>query len=321
MSRADSGAADPRPAAGPGRKMRASAGASSADDNDRDRILDRGYRAYAGPRSGLKGSFRSVMVYSVRSSLGLGRSARHKILPWLSIVFAVVPAVVMVGISVALDVAETFDTESLFGYHEYYGWIGLTLIFFCGMVVPEILVSDRRNGMLPLYLSTPLERWSYLSAKAAAVALTLCVITIGPVLLLMVAHTLEGSGPDGLSSWLTTFLRVVVAGAAISAPFSAMSLAAASLTDRRAIASVGVIMLLWGSSAVISALVDLAEMSVYLRGLDLGNIPYELVQRVFGEPGLYTELSTAMVALSNLGWVALGAAVVWWRYRRLAVSR
>ena len=34
-----------------------------------------------------------------------------------------------------------------------------------------------------------------------------------------------------------------------------------------------------------------------------------------------SQLSTAFVAAANLAWVAVGAGVVWWRYRRLALSR
>jgi len=302
--------------------LTASAEASPvAAGEDDDRIFDRGYRAYTGPRRGLRGSVSSVIVHSIRASLGMGRPARHKILPGLAIVLSLLPAVAFVGLSVALDVPETFDTEGLISYHDYYNFITLPLMLFCGIVVPEILVSDRRSGMLALYLSTPLQRWSYLYAKTAAVALTLCIITIGPVLLLMLAHTVEGSGPDGLTGWTATLVRILLGGVAIAAPLAAASLAAASLTERRAIASVGVIGLLLGSSIVVGTLIEEAEQSVYLKGLDLGGIAYELVYRIYGQPGLYAELSTSFVMLFNAGWFALGAAVVWWRYRQLAVSR
>ena len=200
--------------------------------------------------------------------------------------------------------------------------------------MPDILVADRRNGMLPLYLSTPLERWSYLCSKALAVALTLAVLTVGPVLFLLVAYTIEGSGPDGLIEWLKILARIMASGAAISAAFTAASLAAASLTDRRAFASVGVILLLWGSGFVTAALVEAADMSERIYAFDLGGISDELKNRIYGAepppaPGRTSSsraigrshLSTMFVAAANLGWVALGSGVVWWRYRRLALSR
>ena len=313
--------------------------ASSGDTADTARILDQGYRSYDGPRTGLPGAVRSVVRYSVRHTLGLGRPARHKILPWLAVVIALVPAVVFVGLAVVLNV-DIIEEEILPDYHQYYRFITTALFFYCGIVVPDILVSDRRNGMLSLYLSTPLERWSYLSSKALAVALTLAVLTVGPVLFLLVAYTIEGSGPDGLIEWLKIFVRIMASGAAISAAFTAASLAAASLSDRRAFASVGVILLLWGSGFVTLALVEGADMSERIYAFDLGGISDELKNRIYSVEGLdpiggeapaddddfspgagRASLSTTFVAAANLAWVALGASVVWWRYRRLALSR
>ena len=313
----------------------------TGDSADTARIIDRGYRSYDGPRTGLPGAMRSVVRYSVRHTLGLGRSARHKILPWLAVVIALVPAVVFVGLAVVLD-SDLIGEEILLDYHEYYGFISTALFFFCGIVVPDILVSDRRNGMLPLYLSTPLQRWSYLTSKALAVAVTLAVLTIGPLLFLLLAYTIEGSGPDGLLEWIKLLVRIIAAGAAISASFTAASLAAASLTDRRAFASIGVILLLWGSSFVTLAMVEGAELSEQVYAFDLSGIADELKNRIysversvsagfddsnsrgdsFGDRvGSRDQLSTLFVVAANLAWVAVGSGVVWWRYRRLAMSR
>ena len=306
---------------------------STTATGDAAQIIDQGYRSYDGPRTGLPGSIRSVVRYSMRHTLGLGRSARHKILPWLAVVIAIVPALVFVGLAVVLNV-DLITEEILPDYHEYYGFISVALFFYCAIVVPDILVADRRNGMLQLYLSTPLQRWSYLTAKALAVALTLAVITVGPVLFLLVAYTIEGSGPDGLVEWLKIFVRIIAAGAAISAAFTAASLAVASLTDRRTFATIGVLVLLWGSGLVTAALVEAAEMSEQIYAFDLGGISDEFKQRIYGAepppvPGenefiqgfRRSQLSTLFVVGANLAWVALGSGVVWWRYWRLALSR
>ena len=302
-------------------------------------IIDRGYRSYDGPRTGLPGSVRSVVRYSVRHTLGLGRAARHKILPWLAVVIALVPAVVFVGLAVVLDI-DMIEDEILPDYHEYYGFITTALFFYCAIIVPDILVADRRNGMLQLYLSTPLQRWSYLASKALAVAVALAVLTMGPVLFLLVARTIEGSGPDGLIEWIKIFVRIIAAGAAISAAFTMASLAAASLTDRRLFATIGVVVLLWGSGFTTLALVEAADMSAEVYAFDLGGIADELKNRIYGIEGLdpfgaresaeedafqpgagREQLSTLFVVAANFAWVALGSGVVWWRYRRLALSR
>ena len=308
--------------------MSESADLNVADDDGAAQIHDQRFRPYGGPRRGLAGAIRAVIVSSMRFTLGLGRPARHKFLPWLAVVVALVPAIVFVGIATVLDI-DLISENILPEYHEYYGNIQVSLFFFCGIVVPEILVADRRNGMLPLYLSTPLRLWSYLASKASAVTVTLAVITVGPLLFLLVAYTLEGSGPDGPGDWLIVLVRILGAGIAIAATVTAASLAISSLTDRRAFAVIGVVLLLLGSLLVTRSLVEAAELNSRLYGFSLFDISAELKDRIFGvgpaaldigdsPSGRSTsELSTWFVIAANTAWVAAGAAVLWWRYRRI----
>ena len=301
-------------------------------DNDAAQILDQRYRPYSGARHGLAGAMRAVVGSSVRFTLGFGRPARHKFLPWLAVVVALVPAIVFVGIATVLDI-DLISENILPEYHEYYGFIEAALFFFCGIVVPEILVADRRNGMLSLYLSTPLRLWSYLVSKAAAVTVTLAVITVGPLLFLLVAYTVEGSGPDGLGDWLAVLVRILGSGIAIAATITAASLAISSLTDRRAFAVIGVILLLLGSQLVTGVLVEVAEMDARIYAFNLGEMGDALKDRIFGvgQPTLgedewspeqrISELSTLFVIAVNAAWVAAGASVLWWRYRRIEGGR
>ena len=91
-------------------------------------------------------------------------------------------------------------------------------------------------------------------------------------------------------------------------------MAAASLTDRRAFASIGVVLLALASPAVASALVEGAELSPNWRLIDVFSMPFELVFRIFGEPGNFPELSTFSVVAVNLAWTLGGH-----RGRRLAL--
>ena len=300
--------------------------------DDAAQILDQRYRPYSGPRRGLAGAMRAVVGSSFRFTLGFGRPARHKFLPWLAVVIALVPAIVFVGIATVIDV-DMISEQILPDYHQYYGLIQAALFFYCGIVVPEILVADRRNGMLPLYLSTPLRLWSYLVSKSVAVAVTLAVITIGPLLFLLIAYTVEGSGPDGLGDWLIVLVRILGSGIAIAATITAASLAISSLTDRLAFAVIGVVLLLLGSNLVTSVLVETAELDARVYAFNLGEIGAALKDRIYGvgpppplgagegSPGQrLSELSTIFVVAVNAAWVAAGAAVVWWRYRRIEGS-
>jgi ABC-2 type transport system permease protein len=287
---------------------------------DEARILDRGYRRYTGNRRGAGGAVRSVAWQGLRSVLGLGRPARTKILPLASIVFAYLPAVAFVGIAAVLPV-DLIGEDALPTYADYYGFIISAIVLFCALAAPEVLVGDRRTGMLALYLSTPLDRPRYLVAKVIALAAALAMVTIGPPLLLLVAYTFEGAGPDDVGDWLVLFVRILVAGLAVTTAYASTSMAAASLTDRRAFASVGIILLLLVSASLSAVLVEQAQMSDLWWTINLLAMPFELAQRVYGEPGDLPELSTWTVLAANVAWTLAGGAVVAWRYRRLRVTR
>ena len=70
-------------------------------------IYDRGYRRYDGPRTGIAGSLRTLVKHSLRHALGLGRSARYKIVPVAVVVMAYLPAAVFIGLAALIPV----DTE------------------------------------------------------------------------------------------------------------------------------------------------------------------------------------------------------------------
>ncbi|MEO1057532.1 MAG: hypothetical protein AAFY28_11515, partial [Actinomycetota bacterium] len=179
----------------------------------------------------------------------------------------------------------------------------------------------RRNGMLALYLSTPLHRGTYLAAKALAVAGTLALVTIGPPLLVLAGYTFDGSGPDGVNGWLLVLVRILISGVAISAALMAVSMGASSVTDRKAFAAIGIILLVFASSAFAGALVDGAGASVYWRMVDLSTMPFELVFRIFGQAGNFPDLPTWAVIVANLAWTAAGLAVVVWRYLAMVIAR
>ncbi|WP_040494928.1 ABC transporter permease [Ilumatobacter nonamiensis] len=291
----------------------------TASDGATAQIVDRGFQRYEGPRAGVGQAIRAVTWQSIRSTLGLGRPARHKIFPVLAVAIAYVPAIAFVGLAVL--VGDILDPNEIADYAGYYGFITAAILLFAGLVAPEVLVGDRRNGMLAMYLSTPLQRSTYLLAKALAVVATLALVTLGPPLLLLVGYTFENVGPDGPGEWVTVLVRIVVAAMAVSASLSAVSMAAASLTDRRAFASIGVVLLALASPAVAGALVDGADLSPYWRLIDVFSMPFELVYRIFGEPGNFPELSTLSILAVNLAWTLGSIAIVVWRYSRLVVAR
>ena len=210
------------------------------------RILDRGYRRYDGPRLGAGRCGPQPGRHSALRALGLRRTFWAKVLPLLSAGIAYLPAIVFVGVAALLPDSLTEEASVLPTYPDYYGFITAAILVFVAFVAPEVLCPDRRNGMLGLYLASPLTRDTYLLAKVLAVVPVLAIVTLGPPLLLLVGLTLRRRRPRRLRrlprssccgwSW---------AAVAISALYTALSLAAASLTDRRAVASAAVILSCW----------------------------------------------------------------------------
>lgn len=292
---------------------------SSTDDAV---IVDRGYRRFEGVRRGVAGGVRSVAWHTTRSILGLGRPARHKIFPVLIVVLAFVPAVIFFG--VLLIVADVFGDEFQQEYWELIAWSLIQVLLFVALVTPEALVRDRRNGMLALYLSTPLTRSTYLLAKVIAVVGVMAIILIGPPLLLLVGYTFQGVGPDGVVEWIVTALRIFASGGVILAVWTAVGMAAATVTDRRAFASVAAIMALFGTNIVMGILVGETEtLGPNWWVLDPVGLPVGLAPRIFGavdtESGSIAAVPTWLLGLGCVGWTAAGAAIVGFRYRRMAV--
>jgi ABC-2 type transport system permease protein len=284
-------------------------------------IFEQGYRRYEGERLGVSGSVRSLAIHSALRALGLRRTFWAKLLPIATVLIAYLPAAVFVGIAALIPDRITEQVDAIPKYADYFGTISAAILLFVAVVGPEVLCSDRKNGMLGMYLASPLTRETYLLAKVIAVLPVLALVTIGPQLLLLIGRTLVDAGPDSVGGFLVLLLRAIAGGFVVSALYTAISLAAASLTDRRAVATAGVILFLLVSSAVTSALVENADVDRRIYLLNLFLLPFELVQRVYGEVGNEPTLRTASLVAAFVAWVAASAAVVVWRYRKLTVAR
>jgi ABC-2 type transport system permease protein len=283
-------------------------------------ILDRGYRKYDGPRTGVRGAVRAVVVHSAQRALGMRRSVWAKILPVATIGFAYLPAIVFVGI-IALFPKSDVASEALPSYGDYYGFTIAAIMVFVALVAPEVLCTDRRSGMLGVYLAAPLDRDSYLAAKAIAIASVLSIVCLGPPLLMLIANVLQSTGPDGLGDISLTFTRVVGTGVLETLLFTGITMGVTSLTDRKAIAAAAIILLflvsisMTASFAAAGAPDGVAAFAPTLLGL-------EIAPRVHGEATfIMNGVPSVTIWLAWAAWTFGGFALARNRLHHLPVTR
>lgn len=294
---------------------------TSALDRGDARILDRGYRRYEGERRGVAASVQSLVVHSVQRAFGLRRTVWAKVLPILSVAVAYVPAIVFVGL-VSLYGKDRITTTDLPTYGQYYRFIVSAIVVFVAFVAPEVLCTDRRTGMLGIYLSSPLTRDTYLLSKAIAIASVLATACLGPPLVMLVAFVLQGNGPSGFGGLLLVLLRVLIAGVCITAFFTSLSIAIASFTNRKAIASASVILLVLLSGAITGSLVNGAGANQALFLFNIVLVPFDLARRIHGERSeSMPDVAAVAVWGAWAAWTVTAALVARWRYQHLEVVK
>jgi ABC-2 type transport system permease protein len=282
------------------------------------RIHEGGYRHYDGERRGSGAAVTSVMRQTMQRVMGLRRPARSKALPFVSVAIAYLPAATFVGL-VAFLPKQMHQVVP--GYSQYYSFITAAILLFVTFAAPEALCPDRRSRVLSLYLASPLTRSTYVLAKAASVALLILLVTLGPPLLLLLGLVLQGAGPDGVLGFLAVFGRIATSGVEMALYYTAVSMAVSSLTDRRAFAAGGTLLLIAGSSVVAGVLYGVSGQQSHFLLLNVNFPPLELVVRIYGNRGVLPDVGTATLAATVAAYTVAGLGLTWWRYARLQVTR
>jgi ABC-2 type transport system permease protein len=285
------------------------------------RIFDLGYRSYDGPRERPARAILTLAEFTARRVLGLGRGARQKVLPAITLVIAFLPAFFSVALAV---LASGLVEEDLITYGDYMIIIGSALALFAALVAPEALCPDKRSGMLGLYLAGPLDRTRYLIAKGVGVVAVMLLITVGPLLFMLLARILAGFGPS-TTELLELLVQILAAGLVTALLYAALSMAVSSFTSRRAAAAVGVVLLLFIPSTIVRIAIESADAPKALDLLSSPLVVAELAYRIFGERGDPADpvatLSTGLVAAGVVAAILVGWLVCWLRYRRLEAFR
>lgn len=313
----------------------------------RGEIFDIGYQHYDGPRNGRLHAVWSLWVNGFRTTLGLGRGARAKILPILMFLCVTAPAAGIVLLAAILGPEE----DIIPSHEDYYELISLFMLLFSAVIAPELLIPDRRSGVINLYLVRPLTAIDYVAARwSAFLALSLILAYSGQVFLLFGFLFTAGDPVDYLrDNWLD-IPKFLAAGALVALFVTTIPLAVSAFTTRRAYASafvIGVFIISlplagsltsistcegdWttegGASGVESVQCERAtgDLAKWFTLLDVGRAPIHMSDIIFGSESEddIAEVRKELHASIPIAWYALlvlgPAAVLLLRYRRLTI--
>lgn len=236
-------------------------------------IYDLGYRRYDGPRLGRRHAVASLVRHSLRSVLGLGRGGRAKILPAICIGMPAIIAVLLIGVR-ALAARGGLDTSQIVPGHEgLYPTISVFPILFVAAQAPELLIRDQRYHVLTLYFSRALRRPDYALGKLVA-------LTLGVFAILFVPHLVMGIGSillttetaDAIGDEIGALPAILGSSVVIAVVASALALAVASFTSRRA----------YATAAIFAVFIVPGIVSTIVIGLDLGTASQWIVLQDVG---------------------------------------
>jgi ABC-2 type transport system permease protein len=164
-------------------------------------VYDLGYEPYVGERSGRRGAIATTFRDGVFRIYGFKRKGRKKIVPFLLLALAVVPALAFVALTFLAPQTVELEGEVSGFTAEYFGQVGALVVLFVGLAAPELLVWDRRWGVLSIYSSRPLSSNDYVTARVLA-------LLAGMMLFLVIPPVLTEIGIAALST--ESFVSAVV---------------------------------------------------------------------------------------------------------------
>ena len=310
-------------------------------------IFDIGYQHYDGPRGGRLRAVWSLWVNGFRTTLGLGRGTLAKLLPIGMLIGATAPAAAIVVLAAILGPEE----DIIPSHEDYYELISILMLLFSAIIAPELLIPDRRSGVINLYLVRPITAIDYVAARwSAFLGLSLILVYSGQVLLL-IGFLLTASDPvDYLrDNWLD-IPRFLTAGALVALFVTTIPLAVSAFTIRRAYAAAVVIAVFVISLPVAGALTastscegrqvvqngvvvedvwecerTTGDLAKWFSLVDVGRAPIHMSDIIFGSESeddiaearkeLHDSIPILWYALLVLG----PAALLLHRYRRMTI--
>lgn len=289
-------------------------------------IFDRGYRSYDGPRRGPSGARRAVYKDGLRRILGLGRKARYKVFPWALISIAIIAAAGFIGAHWAGRELAGAALEALLPAYgelfDFYSAISLLFIAFAG---PVLLSPDRTGGVLSVYFSRPLTVDGYLVAKLGAFFSLVGGIYLVPQLLLHIGLALlSDNGFLGyIGDTAEVLWKIPVTTLGFVAMHGAVVFALAAFINRTGLAAAAFFGLIVAGGPVAGRVAEASFPGAKWFALLAPDQHPRIIRDYFFNdtvdyPAELAGFEVWVSAAVILGTVAVAAALVSARYRRLA---
>ncbi len=294
---------------------------------ERGVVFDLGYVPYDGERRGRRGAIATMYRDGLYRVFGIRRRARKKIFPWMLVVFAVLPAIVFVGFAFLLSTFSP-EAESPFGSQgDYFSITGGVVMLFVALAAPELLIPDRREGVLSIYASRPLRPDDYIGTRAASLLTVVAAFMLIPQVLMYIGFAALSA--DGFFKALATnadeIPKILLATVVYALAYAPLALLVSTIASRKAAATGIYLGVMIGGAILAAALVEATTLpgSRYASILAFDGHPDFVRDWIFGTTG---SSQTTMAKAGLDPWLALAVIVVVaatssvfvvWRYRRL----
>lgn len=293
--------------------------------SNRGVVYDLGYTPYDGERRGRRGAIITTFKDGLLRVFGIKRRARRKVLPWGLVVLASVPAVVFVGLAFLLSEFSP-DVESPYGGHaEYFTYVGIIITLFIALSAPELMVPDRKDGVLSIYSSRPLLPDDYVWARTGALFTVIAAFMLIPQTLMYIGFSaLDADGFfSALVGDLGEFPKIFGATAAYILGFAPIALLIAAFANRKYVASGVYLGVLLVGTILANTLVEATSLPGrrFAALFALGEHPPYVTDWIYNRSsdlvmeraGFDPWVSAVMIGVVAL----LCAGVMVWRYRSL----
>lgn len=220
-------------------------------------VYDLGYEPFEGERSGRKGARKAVYFDGIRRVLGLRRKARRKIMPWSLLFIALIPPIVAVGIGFFIPAGSADGIDLASQNADFFTLAGTITMLFTALSAPELLIPDRKDGVLSMLASRPLTAVDYLGVRAASLASVVGLFMIAPQILLFFGQA--GTDSDGLVKGMInaadSLPKILAVTAVYAIAYVPLGFVIASLSNRKSIATASYLAVMIALSAFAEAIV------------------------------------------------------------------